>query len=267
MTNEASVEVAALRYQVATSCRILGMLGLMVEHTGHVSARIPGTDEMLVRCRGGNEEGVAFTEVENIRRVDFDGKGPEAGEGYAAPYETPIHGEIYRAKPNVMAVVHAHPYFALLCGVTKVEYRPLYGAYDPSSLRIALRGVPVFPRAITVETKELAAEMLDAMGERDVLLMQGHGITVTGATVESATVLAIQFDRLSRIMWDVATSGRPGYDIPPQDLAEYERRSAATRTDRGGWFALQGGRNWSWNYYVRLLQVNGFGLPADGRSR
>lgn len=86
---------------MATSCSILGMLGLMVEHTGHVSTRIPGTDAMLIRCRGGNEEGVAFTEVENIRRVDFDGKGPEVEEGYAAPYETPIHGEIYRAKPTV----------------------------------------------------------------------------------------------------------------------------------------------------------------------
>ena len=42
-----------LRFKVATSSRILGMQGLVRESTGHVSARIPGKDEMWIRCRGG----------------------------------------------------------------------------------------------------------------------------------------------------------------------------------------------------------------------
>ena len=50
--------VDELRYKVATASRILGMLGLVRESTGHVSARIPGTDEMWVRCRGGDEQGL-----------------------------------------------------------------------------------------------------------------------------------------------------------------------------------------------------------------
>src|SRR5690606_13773839 len=127
------------------SCRILGMLGLVNESTGHVSARIPGTDEMWIRCRGGQEEGIMFTGVHNVRRTDFDGQGPHVGEEHASPNETPIHGEIYRAKPEAGAVVHAHPCYALLCGVTELKYEPFFGGYDPSALSIVLKGVPVYP--------------------------------------------------------------------------------------------------------------------------
>ena len=104
-------ELDELRWKVAASCRILGMQGLVRESTGHVSARIPGTDEMFVRCRGGDERGLMFTDVDNVRRVDFDGEGPGMGDRHARPNETPIHGEIYRAYPEVQAVVHAHPYY------------------------------------------------------------------------------------------------------------------------------------------------------------
>jgi ribulose-5-phosphate 4-epimerase/fuculose-1-phosphate aldolase len=183
---------------VATSCRILGMLGLVSGTTGHVSARIPGTDEMWVRCRGGDEYGLMFTGLHNIRRVNFDGDGPGMDDKHAKPNETPIHGEIYRAHPEVQSVVHAHPVYALRCGITDIPYRPFFSAYDPSALDIVMKGVPVFERSITVTDKELASEMLKAMGDRDVLLMRGHGITVTGGTVEAATTQAIRFDAVHR---------------------------------------------------------------------
>ena len=169
--------VDELRMKVAVSCRILGMLGLVRESTGHVSARIPGTDEMWIRCRGGDEAGNMFTGIHNIRRTDFDGKGEHVGPVHASPAETPIHGEIYRAHPEVMGVVHAHPYYALMCGVTRLDFRPVFAAYEPSALDMILKGVPVYPVARTVSNKEDAARMLASMGDRDVLLMQGHGIT------------------------------------------------------------------------------------------
>ena len=250
-----------LRMKVAVSCRILGMLGLMNESTGHVSARIPGTDEMWLRCRGGDECGITFTGVHNIRRVDFDGKGPGVGDRHASPDETPIHGEIYRAHPEVQAVVHAHPYYALLCGVTHLEFRPVFGAYDPSSLAIVLKGVPVFPRAVTVVNKDLAASMLKSMGNRDVLLMRGHGITVTGPSLEQATVLAIRFNRVAKIMWEIALSGREAPNLSDEDMARYDGRE---RPARGGWRnTLQGVENFGWNHYVRLLQAQNIGLPDD----
>lgn len=250
-----------LRYQVATACRILGMLGLVRESTGHVSARIPGTDEMWVRCRGGNERGLMFTDVDNVRRVDFDGEGPGMGNRHAKPNEMPIHGEIYRAHPEVQAVVHAHPYYALLCGVTDVQYRPVFAAYDPQSLTIITKGVPIYERSATVVNKQMGTEMVEAMGGRDVLLMRGHGITVTGASVETATVQAIRFDRLSQIMWEIALSGREPIEIGDEDRARYARTGQRERPSEG-WASLAGAESWTWNHYVELLRVNNIGLPA-----
>jgi ribulose-5-phosphate 4-epimerase/fuculose-1-phosphate aldolase len=253
--------VDELRMKVAISCRILGMLGLVRGTTGHVSARIPGSEEMWIRCRGGDEYGLTFTDLHNIRRVDFDGKGPGMDNQHASPNETAIHGEIYRAHPEVQAVVHAHPIYALRCGITDIAYKPFFAGYDPSALDIVMKGVPIFERAATVTNKSMAADMLAAMGNRDVLLMRGHGITVSGNTVESATSQAIRFDELSHIMWDVATSGMPGREISDQDKGLYDRSNRPPREERSGWAALEGVETWGWKHYVRLLKVNNIGLP------
>ena len=253
-----------LQHKVAIACRILGMLGLVRESTGHVSARIPGTDEMWIRCRGGNERGLTFTGMHNVRRVDFDGKGLGLGTEHFAPHETALHGEIYRARPEVQSIVHAHPYYALMVGIADLEFLPLFGGYEPSALSIVLKGVPVFPRSITIQNKEIAAEMLKCMGDRDVLLMRGHGITVTGRSVETVLQQAVRFDRLARIMWDAAQSIPKVSPIPDEDLAAYTaQRTPRTGRETGSdWGSAEGSENWGWNYYVALLE-NDIGLPGD----
>jgi ribulose-5-phosphate 4-epimerase/fuculose-1-phosphate aldolase len=260
----AAIETAQdLRLKVAISCRILGMLGLVRGSTGHVSARIPGTDEMWIRCRGGDEMGLEFTGLHNVRRVNFDGEGPGLGSEHASPNETAIHGEIYRARPDVQAVVHAHPPYALLCGVTNLEFKPIFGGYDPSALSIVLKGVPVYPSAVTIQNKERAAKMLASMGDRDVLLMKGHGTTVTGDTVESATTQAIRFDELAKIMWQIAVSGRHADELSTDDMAVFNRQATGPRRRESGWASLPGVETWGWKYYVKMLQVHGIGLPDD----
>lgn len=256
-------ELDELRWKVATACRILGMQGLVRESTGHVSARIPGTDEMFVRCRGGDERGLLFTDVDNVRRVDFDGDGPGMGDRHAKPNETPIHGEIYRAHPEVKAVVHAHPYYALMCGVTGIQFRPVFAAYDPASLSIILKGVPVFEQSATVVNKDQGADMVDAMGDRDVLLMRGHGITVSGGSVEAVTTQAIRFDRLSQIMWDIALSGREPIEIREEDRKRYEGMGRGGERRTSGWASLAGAESWTWNHYIELLRAQNIGLPES----
>jgi ribulose-5-phosphate 4-epimerase/fuculose-1-phosphate aldolase len=110
----------------------------------------------------------------------------------------------------------------------------------------------VFPRSVTVTTRELGADMLAAMGDRDVLLMQGHGITVHAPTVERATTLAIRFDKIAKIAWELAQSGLKAYDIPEQDQAEY-RRVPGRERPRTGWAALEGVETWDWKMYTRML--------------
>jgi ribulose-5-phosphate 4-epimerase/fuculose-1-phosphate aldolase len=67
-----------LRQKVAISMRVLALQGCVTDILGHVSARIPGTNDKFIRCRGENERGLLSTDTEQIRRLDFNGKGGDS---------------------------------------------------------------------------------------------------------------------------------------------------------------------------------------------
>jgi ribulose-5-phosphate 4-epimerase/fuculose-1-phosphate aldolase len=238
-----SAALEELKQKVALSCRILAMEGLVEGILGHVSARIAESDEMLIRCRGEEERGVFFTSEEAIRRVNFDGQRSEREGRYEVPKELPIHGEIYKVRPDVGCVIHAHPPAALICGITKLDLRPIFGAFNIPAMRMALEGIPVFPRSVLINKPELAAAMIEVMGQKDICLLRGHGVTVTGRTVEEAAVRALDFNTLARVTLHVAQSGREANDIPPQD------REALP--DLGSTFNT----TWVWRYYVGLVEA------------
>lgn len=231
-----------LKEKVALSCRILAMEGLADGILGHVSVRIPKADEMLIRCRGDKENGVRYTTVDAVRRVDFDGRGRDLGKQYQVPKELPIHGEIFKKRPAVGCVIHVHPPDALVCGIADLEFRPIFGAFNIPAMRMALEGIPVCPRSFLVTRPELAASMIDIMGKRDICLMKGHGITVTGKTVEEATVRALNFNTLARTTLQLAQIGGKVPDISPEDIEELP--------DLGSTF----NDLWAWRYYVRKLK-------------
>ena len=232
-----------LQTKIALACRILALTGLMKDTLGHVSARIPGTDEMLIRCRGQEESGLLFTVEEDIRRVSFDGKGPDLEGRFSPPGELPIHGETFKARPEVGCVVHAHPPGAVLCGLGGIEFRPILGAYDSGmSMKLLVDGIPMYPRAVLIRNPQLAAEMLGSMGNRNVCLLRGHGVTVTGQTVEEATVRAIAFESFCRMSWQLALAGKTAPEMPPEDIEQdlplFSRQSPDS----------------VWRYYVKLLE-------------
>jgi ribulose-5-phosphate 4-epimerase/fuculose-1-phosphate aldolase len=231
-----------LREKVALSCRILANESLVEGMLGHVSARVPGEDEMLIRCRSEEDYGVLFTKDSDVRRVDFDGQGPDLEGRYEVPKELPIHGEILKTRPDVGCVIHAHPPATLVCGISELELRPIFGAFNIPAMRMALEGIPVFPRSVLVTRPDLAAQMMDAMGDKHICLMKGHGITVTGATVEEATVRALNFEALARVTLQVAQAGGVPEDIPPEDVGELP--------DLGATFNDQ----WVWRHYTKLLE-------------
>jgi ribulose-5-phosphate 4-epimerase/fuculose-1-phosphate aldolase len=207
-----------LRETVAQACRILALEGLADGVLGHVSARVDD-GRMLLRCRGRQERGLAFTSADDVRLVDLDGHGDDPASGYAVPNELPIHGELLRARPEVGAVVHAHPPAVLLCGLAGLELRPVFGAYNIPAMRLALEGVPVYPRSLLIRRPELAAEMIAAMAGRPLCVLRGHGITVTGASVQQAVVRALDLEALARVTLELARLGREVADLPPEDVA------------------------------------------------
>ena len=207
------------RTTVAQACRILAAEGLVEGVLGHVSARA-GEDRMLIRCRGAAERGLMFTTEQDVRTADLDGALIGAADGYAVPNELPIHGELLRARPDVNAVVHAHPPAVLLCGLAGLELRPAFGAYNIPAMRMALEGVPVYPRSVLIRRPELAHEMIAAMGDRPVCVLKGHGITVTGASVEEAVVRALNLNALATVTLELARLGARPEPIPAEDAAE-----------------------------------------------
>jgi ribulose-5-phosphate 4-epimerase/fuculose-1-phosphate aldolase len=207
------------RATVAQACRILAMEGLVEGVLGHVSVR-SGENRMLIRCRGRDERGLMFTDERDVRQTDLDGALIGAAEGYAVPNELPIHGEVLRARPEVNAVVHAHPPAVLLCGVAGLELRPVFGAYNIPAMRMALDGVPVYRRSVLIRRPDLAHEMIAAMGDRPVCVLKGHGITVTGASVEEAVVRAVNLNALATVTLELARLGAPAQDVPDDDVAE-----------------------------------------------
>ncbi|MPY93127.1 MAG: class II aldolase/adducin family protein [Acidimicrobiia bacterium] len=211
-------EAAALRRDVAAACRILAAKGLVSGILGHVSAR--WGEGMLLRCRGPRERGLMASVPEDVRQLSLGGDAVDDVEGWAVPNEHPIHGELYRARPEVGAVVHAHPRSALLCGLARLRPVACFGAFDIPAMRLALGGVPVYPRAVLISRAELARDMVVAMAGRPACILYGHGITVVGATVAQATVTAVALDRLLGVTVELAQLGAHPARVPDADLAE-----------------------------------------------
>ncbi|MDP9417346.1 MAG: class II aldolase/adducin family protein [Actinomycetota bacterium] len=213
---------------------------------GHVSARVDH-DRMLVRCRGPQERGLLFTTASDVRLVDLGGRGDLDG-GYAVPNELPIHAEIFRARPEARAVVHVHPPAVLIADLAEIPLRPVFGAYNIPALRMALAGVPVYPRAVLIRSRGLGEEMVRAMGNSPVCVLRGHGITAWGDSVEQAVVRALNLAVLARVHVELAKLGAEPPCLPAEDLDELPDLGPSFNDDA------------VWRYHVARLESDGHGI-------
>jgi 3,4-dihydroxyphthalate decarboxylase len=250
MTEDRAVPI---KETIATACRILGFMGLVRETTGHVSARLDD-DRMLIRCRGKDESGVVFTNAEAVRSVGFDGKNLDHADEYEIPTEFPIHGEIYRMRPDVKAVVHAHPRASLICTLLGLELKPIFGAFDPNAMSLAAAGIPIFPRSILIRERAVGEQLAGVLGYKHVCILRGHGIVTTGASVQEATIRAIQLETLASITLEIAKAGGTPNVISPEDQ-EYFRKLRETQDAKAkahGADVFQ----WTWRHYIKLMQAS-----------
>jgi 3,4-dihydroxyphthalate decarboxylase len=232
---------SSLARKVALSCRILAKLGLFKETTGHVSAR-NNAESMLIRGRGPDETGLLFTKPTDIILADFEGKSLGKKAGLKSPNEAVIHGEIYKVRPEVSCVVHAHPPSVVLCSMAGIELRPIFGGYDPNSMRLSLKGIPVYQSSLTLNTKEQVHAMQKVMGDGDVCILRGHGLIVAGTSVEQATITAIKLDTLAKMNLQAAPLGEVP-SISGEDINEFQNRSGRGNSSAEG----------LWRYYSEWL--------------
>lgn len=237
----------ALRTTVAEACRILAHAGLAEDILGHVSARSPTGDGVLVRSRGPYERGLLFTGPNDVQETRAD--GAPLPYDYRLPNEFPIHGQVLRARPDVDAVVHVHPPAVVACELAGLRLRPIVGAYNIPAMRMARDGFPVFPRSVLVNTDELGRAVADALGGAPVCILRGHGIVTVGETVEQAVVRALNIESLARMTLDSACRGTLPDEVPDAD--------AETMPDLGSAF----NDTYVWQYQRSRLTLAGLGLP------
>ena len=165
---------------------------------------------MLIRARGPGELGVRYTGADQVMAVDLDGK-PIAPlrEGQAAPLEVFIHTAIYKARPDVHSVISRAPADHRLVHDLRPPLLPLFGAYDPSAVRLALEGIPTFDRSILINSPELGSELVETMGGARTCLMRGHGITTAAPSVEQAALYVIWLNELAAMNYHARLLGDP----------------------------------------------------------
>ena len=238
-------DVSKLRELVAQSCRMLGKLNLTKEPSGHVSARVPGEDSVLIKARGPEESGLRFVAARDIITVDFNGKKVAGDDGLDVPQEVFIHTWLYKTRPEVQCVVHVHPLTVVLFTICDKPIQPIYGAYDPSGLRLIVEGLATYPRSITVSNEKLGEEFAKAMGDKPACLMRGHGITSAGADVQEATLTAIKLNDAATINYQANLLGTPR-SIPQEDIDIMVGKSRGA-----GHKPVHANSNW--RYYCKLL--------------
>jgi ribulose-5-phosphate 4-epimerase/fuculose-1-phosphate aldolase len=213
--------IGELTEEVATACRVLAACGLVEHVLGHISVR--AGNDLLVRCRGPHEAGLAATGAADIKRVPLTGDAGDLG-GWQAPNELPIHTGVLRRRPDATAVVHAHPPAVVAVSLLDQPLLPIYGAYDIPGARLAAGGVPVWDRGALITTDDLAGAMVGALGDRPVVILRGHGlVSVAGGepvtAVRTAVLQAVAVDTLARTTLAVRQAGGTPRPISDEDLA------------------------------------------------
>jgi ribulose-5-phosphate 4-epimerase/fuculose-1-phosphate aldolase len=229
---------------------VLGVLGLASGNTGHLSVRVPDSDNLLIRARGPAEAGVRYTTVDEILEVTPDGEIAAGGKtGLFPPQEVFIHTEVYRARPDVVSVVHVHPPTIVLFTITDTPLLPIFGAYDPSALKMMLEGVPTFDRSVLISNPKLGHDLAATLGSHHACMMRGHGITATGSTIEEAALRAISLNELAEMNYRARLLGEPR-PISDEDIASFNKALGAP-----GKPINENRTAAMWRYYLRLTGI------------
>jgi ribulose-5-phosphate 4-epimerase/fuculose-1-phosphate aldolase len=208
---------AALLDDLAAASRILADLGVL-DGFGHVSLRHPNDPNRFLMSRS---LAPALVTPDDIMEFDLDGNAIDA-RGRAVFLERFIHGEIYRARPDVNAVVHSHSPGVIPFGVSQTPLKPLY--HNPAFLGA---GIPVFDiRAVAGDTDMLVRNaalgkaLAQTLADKPVALMRGHGSVAVGPSVQAATFRAYYTEVNARLQAQAISLGGPVTYLTPEESAK-----------------------------------------------
>jgi ribulose-5-phosphate 4-epimerase/fuculose-1-phosphate aldolase len=208
--------------------RILADRGVF-EAYGHISARDPRNKDRYWLSRSMAPAQVTAADVIEF---DLDNNPLRAGENRLY-YERIIHGEIYKARPDVMAVCHNHsPSLIPFCN-SDTRLRPMVG-----NAAFLGEGAPVFDIRtvdddgdLNVCTEPQASALARSLGQHWVVLLRGHGAVVVGDSVRQCVRHAIIAETNARQQIEATILG-PVRFLTASEIA-YARRMKPKDADRG----------------------------------
>ncbi|MBF8721778.1 class II aldolase/adducin family protein [Pseudomonas guariconensis] len=185
---------------------------------GHVSARHPCEPSRFLLARS---MAPALVQTEDIMQFDLDGQ--PLGDDSRTPYlERFIHSAIYRARQDVMAIVHSHSPSVIPFGVTKTKLRPIchMGGFLGA-------GAPIFEirhsagcgSDMLIRNSELGDALAETLGSESVVLMRGHGSTAVGESVKQAVFRAVYAEKSAQLLASSLRLGDVEYLTPEEAAA------------------------------------------------
>lgn len=201
---------------LAAASRILAAQGV-VDGFGHVSMRHPSAPDRYLMARA---LAPALVTPKDIIEYDLE-SNPCNAAGRPSFLERFIHGEIYKARPEVMAVVHSHSPSVIPFGLVDVPMRAMF-----HNAAFIGAGVPVFDirekfgaTDLLVSDVAKGVALADIMGRQDVVLMRAHGSVACGASLEAAVFRAVYTEVNARIQhWTTALGdGAPIAALDPEE--------------------------------------------------
>ena len=229
---------------LAAASRILVAQGV-VDGFGHVSLRHPTAPDRYLLARS---IAPALVTPDDIIEYDLD-SNPLNANGRGSFFERFIHGEIYKARPDIMSVVHSHSPSVIPFGLAGVSMQAMF-----HNAAFIAAGVPVFDikkkfgaTDMLVGNGEKGVALAKVMGKKDIVLMRAHGSVACGPTLQTAVFRAVYTEVNARIQhWTTALAG--GANIAALDAEEGRLADAVNQT--------AGMRAWNlWRAQVRN-QVN-----------
>jgi ribulose-5-phosphate 4-epimerase/fuculose-1-phosphate aldolase len=204
----------ALIEDLVAANRILAQQGVL-DGYGHVSVRHNLDPNRFLLSRSLAPELVTPADI-----LEFDlDSNPVDAKGRPVYSERFIHGEIYKARRNVQAVVHSHTPSLVAFAISSIPLRPVYHMAS-----FIGDGLPIFEiRKVAGMTDMLVSDsgrgrsLAEALAEKAAVLMRGHGVAVVGSNIPMAVGRSIYLDLNARIQTQAISAGGNVTYLDPEE--------------------------------------------------
>ncbi len=204
---------------VVIANRILAHEGI-VDAYGHVSVRHPRDPKRYLLARSLSPEMVQLADI-----MEFDLDGTPAGGDSRQPYlERFIHGALYEARPEVLAVVHAHAEDVLPFGITSTPLRPVIhsGSFMGAEVPVWDIRDRFGDTNLLVTNMPQGRDLAARLAGNNVALMRGHGFVAAARSLIEVVRMSVYVPRNARVQMAAMQLG----EVKPLSRGEIDARNA-----------------------------------------